>query len=71
MANYYGATSFEACLANQFFAGYGGAPATMLFTRYSGGGGRPHLYGANIYNNLTLKELQSINGIVIDYLSND
>ena len=61
VADYYGATSFEASLANQFFAGYGGAPATMLFTRYSGGGGRPHLYGANIIN-LTLKDLQSING---------
>ena len=61
VANYYGATSFEAGLANQFFAGYGGSPATMLFTRYSAGGGRPHLYGANIVN-LTPKELQNING---------
>ena len=61
VANYYGATSFEAGLANQFFAGYGGAPATMLFTRYSAGGGRPHLYGYDI-SNLTLKELQSITG---------
>ncbi len=67
VANYYGATSFEASLANEFFAGYGGAPATMLFTRYSGGGGRPHLYGANI-SNLTLKYLQSISGsLSIDF----
>ncbi len=64
VANYYGATSFEASLANEFFAGYGGAPATMLFTRYSGGGGRPHLYGANI-SNLTLKDLQSISGSLL------
>jgi len=67
VADYYGATSFEASLANEFFAGYGGAPATMLFTRYSGGGGRPHLYGANI-SNLTLKDLQSISGTLsIDF----
>ena len=39
----------------------------MLFTRYSGGGGRPHLYGANI-SNLTLKELQGIIGTLsIDF----
>ena len=67
VANYYDATSFEAGLASQFFAGYAGAPATMLFTRYSGGGGRPHLYGANIIN-LTLKELQGIIGTLsIDF----
>ena len=70
VANYYGATSFEAGLANEFFAGYAGAPATMLITRYSGGGGRPHLYGANI-SNLTLKELQSISGTLsIDFQGN-
>jgi hypothetical protein len=62
VADYYGATSFEAGLAAQFFNGYGDAPATMLFTRYSAGGGRPHLYGGNLYNNLTRQELQSING---------
>ena len=64
VANYYGATSFEASLADEFFAGYAGAPATMLFTRYSGGGGRPHLYGANI-SYLTLKDLQSISGSLL------
>ena len=60
MANYYGATSKEASLANEFFAGYGGTSATMLFTRY-GGERRPHLLGANI-SNLTLNQLQSISG---------
>ena len=34
VANYYGATSSEASLANEFFAGYGDTSATMLFTRY-------------------------------------
>ena len=48
-------------LANEFFAGYGDTSATMLFTRYSAAGGRPHLLGANI-SNLTLNQLQSING---------
>ena len=62
VANYYGATSMQASLANQFFAGYGGTSATMLFTRYQPlGGERPHLLGANI-GNLTLSQLQSING---------
>ena len=60
VANYYGATSTEASLANEFFAGYGGTSATMLFTRM-GIGRRPHLLGANI-GNLTLSQLQSING---------
>ena len=50
----------EASLAKEFFAGYGGTSATMLFTRY-GLGQRPHLLGANI-SNLTLTQLQSING---------
>ena len=60
VANYYGATSREASLANEFFAGYGGTSATMLFTRY-GSIRRPHLLGANI-SNLTLNQLQSISG---------
>ena len=50
----------EATLANEFFAGYGGTSATMLFTRL-GLRQRPHLLGANI-SNLTLSQLQSING---------
>ena len=59
--NYYGATSSEASLAKEFFAAnYGDTSATMLFTRF-GLGQRPHLLGANI-SNLTLNQLQSING---------
>ncbi len=51
--NYYGATSSEASLAKEFFAGYGDTSATMLFTRM-GIRQRPHLLGANI-SNLTLQ----------------
>ena len=61
VANYYGATSAQASLANEFFAGYAGTSATMLFTRYTAAGERPHLLGANI-SNLTLSQLQSISG---------
>ena len=61
VANYYGATSSEASLAKEFFAGYAGTSATMLFTRFGGGWVRPHLLGANI-SNLTLSQLQSISG---------
>src|SRR5271166_2561696 len=61
VANYYGATSAQASLANEFFAGYGGTSATMLFTRYILTGARPHLLGANV-SNLTLNQLRSING---------
>jgi len=60
VANYYGATSREDSLAKEFFADYAGTSATMLFTRI-GLGQRPHLLGANI-SNLTLTQLQSING---------
>jgi hypothetical protein len=59
VADYYGETSFEASLAKEFFAGYGDTSATMLFTRYSAGGDRPHLYGGNLSNNLTPKDLQN------------
>jgi hypothetical protein len=62
VANYYGATSFEAGLASEFFKGYGDAPATMLITRYSAGGARPHLYGGNLYKGLTPKDLQNMSG---------
>jgi hypothetical protein len=58
--NYYGVTSSEATLAKEFFAGYAGTSATLSFTRF-GLGQRPHLLGANI-SNLTLAQLQSING---------
>jgi hypothetical protein len=68
VANYFGPTSYEASLAKEFFAGYSGAPATMLITRYCGKSGvRPHLFGANI-SSLTLSRLQSISGPVsIDF----
>jgi hypothetical protein len=59
VANYFGVTSYEASLANEFFLS--GVPATMLISRYGFGGDRPHLFGANI-SNLTLNQLQSING---------
>jgi hypothetical protein len=59
VANYFGVTSLEASLANEYFAD--GAPATMLFARYGFGGARPHLFGANIID-LTLAQLQSISG---------
>ena len=58
--NYYGATSSEATLAKQFFAGYKNAPATLSFTREALGQ-RPHLLGANI-DSLSLPQLQAIKG---------
>src|SRR5271166_5465058 len=58
--NYYGATSSEANLAKQFFAGYKNAPATLSFTREALGQ-RPHLLGANI-DSLSLAQLQAIRG---------
>jgi Protein of unknown function (DUF3383) len=65
VANYFGVTSYEARLANEFFLG--GVPATMLITRYGAGGARPHLYGANI-SDLALDQLQSIDGpLSIDF----
>ena len=60
VANYYGVTSNEAGLAYEFFTTYGSS-ATMLFTRYPVAGGRAHLYGFDV-NNLTLAQLQSVNG---------
>lgn len=61
VANYYGATSDEAKLAAEFFYGYSGSSADMLFTRYPFLPARAHLYGSNI-SNLTLGELQNIKG---------
>ena len=60
VANYFGATSNQAKLATEFFAGYAGTSATMSFTRF-GLGQRPHLLGANL-SNLTPAQLQGING---------
>jgi Protein of unknown function (DUF3383)/PEP-CTERM motif len=61
VANYYGATSQEATLATDFFAGYTGSSANMLFTRYPVLPARAHLYGSNV-SGLTLPQLQAING---------
>jgi hypothetical protein len=67
VANYFGLTSIEASLASEYFAGANGSPVTMLFGRYGYGGARPHLFGANI-SNLTLDQMQSINGTLsIDF----
>ena len=60
VANYFGATSNQATLATEFFAGYAGTSATMSFTRF-GLGQRPHLLGANL-SKLTPTQLQGING---------
>ncbi len=61
VANYYGATSQEAQLATEFFAGYTGASANMLFTRYPILPARAHLYGSNV-SGLALSQLRAING---------
>ena len=61
MANFFGASSFEANLATDYFSGYSGSSANLLFARVSLGGGRGRIFGSNI-RNLTLAELQSING---------
>ena len=63
MENYYGATSDEAALASQFFATYGSS-AKMLVTRFPLGGNRAHLYGGKSVSELTLQQLQEINGIL-------
>jgi len=57
--NYFGASSFEAKLAKEFFAGASGA--TMLFSRYCLEGARPRLFGANL-SPLTLGQLRKIGG---------
>ena len=61
VANFYGARSLEASLAAQFFAGYSGSSAHMLFARFPVGSARAHLYGSNI-RDLPLKRLRAING---------
>ena len=61
VANFFGASSYEANLAADYFSGYSGSSANLLFARVSLGGGRGRIFGSNI-RNLTLAELQSING---------
>jgi hypothetical protein len=58
--NYFGVNSPEAQLADDFFSGYTGSSATMLFDRFPPGGGRARIYGADL--DMTLKQLQTING---------
>src|ERR1700734_2579003 len=46
--NYFGVNSPEAQLADDFFSGYPGSSATMLFDRFPPGGGRARIYGADL-----------------------
>jgi hypothetical protein len=59
--NYYGLTSEPAKLAAEFFKGYTGSSACMLFTRLPVLSARAHLYGGNV-GSLTLDQLRAING---------
>jgi hypothetical protein len=59
--NYFGLGSREASLASDFFAGYTGDSANMLFARFVPGGGRARIYGGNL-SGLSQAQLQAING---------
>ena len=59
--DYFGVDTFSARLAAEFFSGYTGSSANMLFARFVPGGGRARLYGGDIYG-LSVQQLQSING---------
>ena len=59
--NFFGVRSAEATLAKEFFSGYSGSSAHMLFDRMPIGGGRARIFGANI-SDMTLAQLQAING---------
>ena len=61
MENFFGVDSAEAKLATEFFSGYNGPSANMLFDRMPLGGGRARIFGANL-SGLTLAQLQAING---------
>src|SRR5580658_147736 len=61
--NYYGVSTEEATLAQDFFAGYTGTSANMLFTRLPVLSARAHLGGGNV-SNLSLAQLQAINGTI-------
>jgi hypothetical protein len=58
--NFFGIKTREAKLATEFFSGYNGHWANMLFDRMPIGGGRAKIFGANL--RLTLAQLQAING---------
>ncbi len=59
--NFFGVGSFQATLATEFFSGYSGSSAHMLFNRMPLGGGRARIFGANL-SGLTLAQLHVING---------
>jgi hypothetical protein len=59
--NYFGVDSAEAKLATEFFSGYNGPWANMLFDRMPLGAGRARIFGANL-SGLTVAKLQKING---------
>ena len=59
--NYFGLGSSQARLASEFFAGYTGDSANMLFARFVPGGGRARLFGGDI-SGITRQQLQGING---------
>ena len=59
--NFFGVDSAEAKLATEFFSGYNGPWANMLFDRMPLGGGRARIYGANL-SGLTLTQLKAIKG---------
>jgi hypothetical protein len=62
VTNYFGVSSEVTTLASKFFDDYGSA-ATLLVTRYPVAGSRAHLFGGNI-SNMTLAELQALNGVI-------
>ncbi len=58
VANYFGAGSEQASLAKEFFRGYTGSSANMLFTRFPYLPARAHLYGEHMITP-TLSQLKS------------
>ena len=58
VANYFGRGSEQARLATEFFRGYTGSSANMLFTRFPYLPARAHLYGEHMVNP-TLAQLQT------------
>jgi Protein of unknown function (DUF3383)/PEP-CTERM motif len=72
--SFYGADSTEAHLASDFFSGYTGSSANMLFARFQPGGGRARLFGSSIGNPssphyLPLSSLREINNDTLSLTS--
>jgi hypothetical protein len=72
--SFYGANSTEARLASEFFRGYTGSSANMLFARFPVGGGRARLFGASIGDPsspyyLPLSSLRAINNDTLSVTS--